>query len=176
MLTFTLRSLAQVAIGFAYKLRPGSPLAARFRLYPIDLDVYGHMNNACYLRVAELSRWRQIAQSGILTACLKRRWMFVVAEQSIVYHRQILPFQQYVVRSEVSYEGKWIYYDHYFESCDAKTEKAMLYAHNKVRAVAKQFNGKTVMPEQIIEACPGVQVWLEDDKICPAVVAKAKSQ
>ena len=65
MLTFTLRSVVQIAIGLAKRhVLPASKatqraqLRARFRLYPINMDVYGHMNNACYLRVAELSRWR----------------------------------------------------------------------------------------------------------------------
>ena len=139
------------------------------------------------LRVAELSRWRQIAQSGVLGVCLKRGWMFVVAEQSIVYHRPILPFQAFVVRSTISHEGKWIYYDHYFESCpgdDKSTHAArpvtagagapgssaptmpmpprvVLYAHNRVRAVAKERSGKTVPPTAIVDACPDLEAWLE---------------
>ena len=28
-----------------------------FRCYPVDIDTYFHMNNAAYLRVAELCRW-----------------------------------------------------------------------------------------------------------------------
>lgn len=30
---------------------------APFRLWPTDMDIFFHMNNASYVRVAELSRW-----------------------------------------------------------------------------------------------------------------------
>jgi acyl-ACP thioesterase len=49
----------QMFLGYAF---PGNVLlkkasVAQFRLWPIDIDLFGHMNNASYIRVAELSRW-----------------------------------------------------------------------------------------------------------------------
>jgi acyl-CoA thioesterase FadM len=108
MLTFTLRAILQMAAGTMLGAKPGKQaLSVSFRLWPVDMDIYGHMNNACYIRVAELSRWRQSAESGLLMASVRKGWMFLIAEQSIVYTKPIMPLSQYTVRSNITTDGKW---------------------------------------------------------------------
>lgn len=53
------RMANQLFLGYAF---PGNvaltkAAIAPFRLWPTDIDFFGHMNNASYIRVAELSRW-----------------------------------------------------------------------------------------------------------------------
>ena len=59
MITLACRMANQMFLGFMF---PGSvgvtkAAVAPFRLWPMDIDLFGHMNNASYVRVAELSRW-----------------------------------------------------------------------------------------------------------------------
>ena len=43
-----------------------------FRCYPIDMDTNLHINNACYFRVAELSRWRVIPESNMYKLSIEK--------------------------------------------------------------------------------------------------------
>jgi len=92
-------------------------VTAPFMCTPIDLDVYGHMNNANYVRVAELARWRMLMESGLFRMMSQRRLMFLVVSQEVTYGRPIAPFQAYVVRTaiRVCEDDKWVYYTHTFE-------------------------------------------------------------
>jgi acyl-CoA thioesterase FadM len=158
MITFTCRMMGEILIGAVYRFRVGAPLSATFRLWPIDTDIYMHMNNAQYLRIAELSRWRQFSQGGMLVPCLQHGWMFLIAEQTVRYIKPITPFQKYVVRSEITVNGKWIHYEHFFQSNE--NSDSTLFAHIKMRAVIKRPSGQTVLPEELLERCPDVRKWI----------------
>lgn len=149
MLTFTLRMLYHMATGHFSKVpEAGRVIRQRFRAYPVDLDVYGHVNNACYLRVAELSRWHQLTRTRLLGSALRKRWMFIVAQQEAVYRKPIAPLQEYVVTTSIGEEdNKWLLYRHTFESPDG----ADLYAEVNVRAVMKHPSGRTVRPSEVAE-------------------------
>lgn len=43
-----------------------------FRCYPIDMDTNLHINNACYFRVAELSRWRVFPESNMYRLSIEK--------------------------------------------------------------------------------------------------------
>jgi len=158
MLVYTIRVLTQLALGY---LRPvvvhkGGTLAAvgskafyevPFVCGPTDIDSYSHMNNANFLRVAELSRWRIFPQSGMLKMASDKKAMFLVVENHATYIRQIKPFQRFVVRTSISTtDNKWLWYTHSFESVkpDAKTGKHLQYASILCKAVLKEGSGKTI--------------------------------
>ena len=68
MLTFTARMIAALVKGHIKGApTPGTDLVSTWRCWPIDLDVFMHLNNANYLRVAELSRWSNMAELGFLS-------------------------------------------------------------------------------------------------------------
>ena len=49
----------QMFLGYAFpgKVAITKAAVAQFRLWPTDMDFFFHMNNASYIRVAELCRW-----------------------------------------------------------------------------------------------------------------------
>lgn len=159
MLLYTARMLSQVALGF---LRPPKVNLAKktvevgFRCWPIDLDTYLHMNNAQYLRVSELSRWRIFPPSGLMAASMKKGWMFLAVEQTVKYLKPIGPFQRYVVSTKMSHkDNKWLLYEHTFQQHpnDVKAgQEPVKYAVIDLRAVLKQRDGKTVRPAELKEA------------------------
>jgi len=127
-------------------------VTAPFRCYPLDIDVFGHMNNANYIRVAELARWRMLTESNLLTYMLKRRLMFLLVEQTVKYDRPIMPFQSYNVQTSVKVcsEDKWVYYTHIFEEANpSSSDSPKVYARIEAKTVMKLSNGKTLKPSEV---------------------------
>lgn len=126
-----------------------------YRAYPIDLDTYMHMNNACYFRVAELARWRIFPQSRSLHESLSKGWMFLVAQQKINYYKPIGPFQKFVIRTSIQHtQDKWLHYSHTFmqHPDNVQTGKEpTTYAHIQMKAVIKDKSGKTVKPSEFMK-------------------------
>ena len=158
MITFTARTLFQLAAGI---LRPVTVSSSKksvdvaFRCYPVDMDTYMHMNNACYLRVAELSRWRIFPATGLLSASIKEGMMFLAVDQHVKYLKPIKPFQRYVVETtcDVYKDDKWQWYKHTFvqHPDDVKPgQEPHTYAEINLRAVLKAGSGKTIPPSSLM--------------------------
>ena len=83
---------------------------------------------------------------------MKKKIMLLVVGQNVTYSRQILPFRNYVVTTtlKVSDDDKWMHYRHSFDSpVDPKSDsKPIHYAFIDVKAVMKEFSGKTVKPSE----------------------------
>jgi acyl-CoA thioesterase FadM len=91
-------------------------LINEFRCWPIDIDIFFHMNNAKYLTVAEMARWRMMFSMGS-RELLAKRCTFFVTEQNITYLKAIQPLQKYTVETKVEYnpvDNKWLWYTHTF--------------------------------------------------------------
>lgn len=163
MFTFALRVVNQLVLGKAIKINvvkaanvaPAYDVA--FRAWPIDLDTNLHVNNSCYFRTAELSRWRIFPQSDMLATMAKNGVMFLVAEQTIKYMRPIAPFQKYVIRTTITTtDNKWMNYKHVFiqHPDDVKAGKeAVTYAVIDAKAVLKEKTGKTMKADEFLTKC-----------------------
>jgi acyl-CoA thioesterase FadM len=87
--------LARVAA--AARRRP--PLALdqeselRLRCWPIDLDMFGEMNNGRVLTLCDLGRFDHFIRSGVLAASRRRGWGFAVAGVSARYRRRVRAFE-----------------------------------------------------------------------------------
>ena len=188
MILFTLRTIYQIAAGYfkaptvitkSIKGADGKILTTKsctevqFRNYPIDMDFQMHMNNSCYLRVAELVRWRMAAPSGLGGLALKKGYLFLAVEQNVIYKKPIPPLAAYTVELSCSVrDDKWIIYKHRFlklkthetnmspvgsdssisSSMPEVSEDEVEYAVVDLRAVIKERSGKTVHPSQMVTA------------------------
>ncbi len=152
MLTYTLRVLNQVILGSIKKVPITSPYSVAFRCWPIDIDIFMHLNNASYFRVAELARWRMFPQSNMKKLS---GTMFLVVKQDIKYIRPILPFQNYVVNTKLTVsEDKWLIHEHVFQQHPddvKKDQKPVVYAAVNATAVVKEKSGKTVKASTLVE-------------------------
>lgn len=153
-----LRVAYQVGLG---KLKPRAlkqGLTVEFRCWPTDLDYYFHMNNASYFKTAEMTRWRLFAQTpNALERLMKFNTLFYLVESNVVYHKQILPFQKYVIRTKITTkDDKWLFYTHTFEQhpCDMKGSDPIKFAEIVSRAVVKEKSGKTIKPDNLDEYIP----------------------
>jgi len=160
MLVYTTRMLWHLAMGFikapkVTTVRRSADLA--MRCSPLDIDTYFHMNNAQYLRVSELARWRIFPATGIFGAVWKQKLMFLAVEQNITYLKPIAAFQKYVVSTtcDVYADDKWLYYEHIFlQHPDEvpKDKEPKVFAKVNLRAVMKLPDGKTVK----VRTCAGI--------------------
>jgi acyl-CoA thioesterase FadM len=152
------RIINQIALGTIKPLPSKSPYLVNFICWPIDIDMFLHMNNSSYLRVAELARWRYLYSSKFLSDPQLNRLLFLVVEQKCVYKKPIMPFQRFTVSTTItSSEDKWLNYTQKFlqHPSSVKPGKDPIeYAVVEVTAVVKEKSGKTFRPSQIIERSP----------------------
>lgn len=134
-----------------------------FRCWPIDLDAFMHMNNASYIRVAELGRWAVFTRSKTLDYLSQKGILFLVAEQKATYLRPIPPFTKYYLSNSVSFsDNKWMHFRHTFMSHppvptssssdkdNTNTKEPVIYAVVECKAVLKSKTGKTIKADEII--------------------------
>ena len=131
-----------------------SAMVATFRCWPVD-TAFGHMNNAQYVIVAELNRWRMFTELGLMPAIWTKKAMLVVAEQSVTYAVPILPMREYVVSTTVKItDDKWLHYTHSFEQHPDDVpdgSEPVRYAVVCVKAVLKENGGrKTFRPSELM--------------------------
>lgn len=154
MLNFVLRIFNQLFLGTIKKPVVQNPYTVAFRCWPVDLDLFMHMNNASYFRVSELSRWRMFPASNMVQFQKKYGTMFLIVDQSGKYFKPIKPFQKYIVSSEITAsDDKWIYHTHTFKQHpdDVKPNtEPIVYAEVKCKAVIKEKSGKTVKISTVV--------------------------
>ena len=64
-----------------------------FRVWPHDLDVSLHMNNARYLAMMDIGRLDILVATGLWRAVLHNRWTPIASKVAIRYRRELKLFQ-----------------------------------------------------------------------------------
>jgi acyl-CoA thioesterase FadM len=80
------------------KLAASDVLERTLRVWPGDLDIIGHMNNARYLAVVDLMLVEFFVRTGIARAMLQSSWRPMSGGSVVTYRKQLRPFQQYRLR------------------------------------------------------------------------------
>ncbi len=100
-----------------------------FRVWPNDLDFNWHMNNGRYLTIMDLGRFDLMARSGMTKIMRERRWMPVVASQTITFLRSLKPWQRYVLRTRVlGWDEKFFYLQQNFHADGKPVARAVVKA------------------------------------------------
>ena len=87
----------------------------RLRVWPNDLDFNLHMNNGRYLTVMDLGRIDLMARNGSLKVFRERRWMPVVAAQTITFRRSLKPLQVFELHTRVvCWDDDFVYMEQVF--------------------------------------------------------------
>ncbi len=117
-----------------------------YRVWPIDIDIFRHMNNAKYLNYMEAARWGMTFRSGFLKLVIKRGWMFPIRTAHLEYYRELKMFQKFEIRTQfVRCEKKWFYIVQRFYSKDKEVARGLI-----VGTVRK--GRENVPPEEYIAA------------------------
>ena len=142
----------------------------RMRVWPNDLDIYGHVNNGRFLSLMDLGRTDWSVRTGALDVFRARKWQPVVAAETIRFRRSLLPLRAYELETRlVGWTGtRWFFEQRFLLPGD---DLAAL-AHVRVSVLG---NGTPLQVEPALEAlgmAPGtpspelpasVQAWLGSD-------------
>lgn len=127
-----------------------------FRVWPNDLDVFRHMNNARYLALLDLGRTDLMARSGFAKTIAARGWYPVVGAQTISYKRSLTLWQRFVVVTRVlGFDERAAYMQQEFR------RGGKVYARAVVQARFLKRTGGTVATADIVEAAGGAPDGVE---------------
>lgn len=144
MITYLLRTGVALARAALSSRAPVS--RRRMRVQLADVDTNLHMNQAAYARVAELGRVDWLVRSGAL-----RRWRAegcnpIVAEQRLVYRRELRPLQRFVIDTRaVAIEGRVLKVAHHLLVGDR--------VHTVVEVKLLLVGAQGVWSAEQVEAC-----------------------
>jgi acyl-CoA thioesterase FadM len=80
------------------------------RVWPTDLDINIHMNNARYLAVMDLGRTDWIIRSGAWRLMHRERMAPIVGGCMVRYRRALQPFQRFTLRTRLlGWDERWLY-------------------------------------------------------------------
>ena len=152
---------------FRPRLSFSGPSVLRFRVWPHDLDINIHMNNARYMALMDLGRLDLIVRSGLWRTVFKLHWQPVIAAALVRFKKPLKPFQPFTMTSRVlSWDERWIYIEHIIE-----TDRAVA-CHAVVRGAFVR-KGQVIPPQEVVNRTGGgvsaplpnwVTAWRDADR------------
>jgi acyl-CoA thioesterase FadM len=117
----------------------------RMRVWPNDIDLNLHLNNARYLNLMDYGRTHLLARSGLLEHILRSRWQPLVGAVWMTYRRSLPVFSQFTLASRlVCWDERWFDLEQTFTGRDG------LAAVGWVKAVLRDPLG-IVAPQKVID-------------------------
>lgn len=149
-----------VSTFFRPKLPFGGPSVLTFRVWPHDLDINVHMNNARYMALMDLGRLDLIVRCGLWRTVFRQAWQPVIAASLVRFKKPLKPFQPFTLTSRVlGWDERWIYIEHVIATDGAVA------CHAVVRGAFVK-KGVVIPPSQVAAAAdmsdpsPSLPDWL----------------
>lgn len=134
------------------KLKISDTHVSSHMCWPVDIDVFGEMNNGRILTVYDLGRLVMGQRMGLIKALKENGWGLTMAGASVRYRQRVRLFQKFTMHSRaVGYDDRFMYLTQTMWSKGHATS-SILY-----RAAVTDKNG-IVPTEQILKAM-GVTQW-----------------
>ena len=123
----------------------------RMHVWPNDIDLNLHMNNARYLSVMDYARTHLLARTRLLEHIIRARWQPLVGAVWMTYRRPLPLFSAFWIDSRlVCWDERWFYIEQTFTRNDG------LVAVGWVRGILRDARGN-VEPQTVLEhVAPGV--------------------
>ena len=121
------------------------------RVWPHDIDLNLHLNNARYLAVMDYARTHLLARTRLLEHLIRARWTPLVGAVWMTYRRSLPLFARFTIASRLTcWDEKWFYLEQTFIGRDG------LAAVGWVKAVLRDPNGN-LEPQRVLETIePGI--------------------
>lgn len=98
------------------------PSVLRSRVWPTDLDLNVHMNNARYLSLMDLGRTDLIIRTGLHKPMLRGRWQAVIGGATVRYRRPLAPFRRFTLTTRLLFwDDRWLYLEQRIATADGRT-------------------------------------------------------
>ncbi|HLY41369.1 MAG TPA: thioesterase family protein [Terracidiphilus sp.] len=145
------------ALAIRQRMRPLPPLGVleedrvRMRVWPNDIDLNFHMNNARYLSVMDYARTHLLARAGLLDHILRSRWQALVGAVWMTYRRSLPLFASFTITSRlVCWDVRWFYIEQTFTSLEG------LAAIGWVKGALRDASGAVDPNYVIARVAPGI--------------------
>ncbi len=116
------------------------------RVLPNDLDLNRHMNNGRFFTICDLNRIDLFLRTGLLAVLKERKWMPIVASNSMSYKKPLNLFQSYTTTMIITHwDEKYFYATHTFMSND------IVVAEGFSTSVIRD-QSQVVAPKDVVEA------------------------
>lgn len=126
-----------------------SPLTTgilRMRVWPNDLDIFGHINNGRYLTIMDLGRVDMMLRTGFWKQMQRSRWYPLVGTALIDYRRPLKLFETFEMHTRVmGWDERWFYLEQIFLRSGEVAARATL-------KVMIRDNDGVVVPKQALAA------------------------
>lgn len=100
---------------FEPKLSTRTECTQSFRVWPNDIDAFGHMNNGRYLQIMDVSRMRWLVRTGTVGAIRRRRWAVALGGNLTRYRHPLRLWRRYSVSTRlVCWDRRWFFLEHAF--------------------------------------------------------------
>ena len=145
------------ALAIRHHLRPLAPLGVleedklHMRVWPNDIDLNMHLNNARYLSIMDYGRTHHLARIKLLEHMLRARWQPLIGAAWVTYRRSLPLFSLFELTSQlVCWDDRWFYIEQTF------TGSKGLAAVGWVKGMLRDSRG-SVEPQMVLErVAPGV--------------------
>ncbi len=123
----------------------------RLRVWPNDIDLNLHLNNARYLSLMDYGRMHLLARTRLLDHIIRSRWTPLVGAVWMTYRRSLPLFAPFMLTSRlVCWDDRWFYIEQTFNG------NAGLAAVGWVKGLLRAPEGN-LGPQSILErVAPGI--------------------
>lgn len=157
---------------FRSKLGWNDESRLKMRVWPDDLDMNFHMNNARYLAAMDFGRIDLLLRVGLGKYFLRGTLKPVLASSLVRYRRSLKPLQNYELRSRlIGCDDKWLFIEHSVES------GGEIFCHAVVKGLFLGPQGKIPTAELLTlagadSAPPPAPKWVLDWQAAEAGLAR----
>lgn len=145
------------ALALRQHLWPLEPLGVleedrlKMRVWPNDIDLNLHLNNARYLNLMDFGRTHLLARTRLLSHILRARWKPLVGAVWITYRRSLPVFSAFTLSSRlVCWDERWFYIEQTFAVRESRV------AVGWVKGILRDARGN-VEPQRVIDhVTPGL--------------------
>ncbi len=93
------------------KQEPDSICITHWRVWPNDVDAFGHMNNGRYQVIMDLGRIHFLRRCNLLRGVVRNRWAVPVGEVHMAYRKPLRPFERYALHTRIlHWDARWFYF------------------------------------------------------------------
>ena len=161
--------LALLSGARADRLQHDALFKKSFRVWPTDLDAFGHMNNGRYLQIMDVARAEWMVRTGVLGCMRRHGWTALLGGGATRFRHSLSLWQRYEVATRLlCWDNRWFYFEHSFIDSNGRSV-AVGFSQAAIRdgrqwVCADQVAGE-VAPGHASEIMPTyLQDWLNLDK------------
>jgi acyl-CoA thioesterase FadM len=84
----------------------------RLRVRPLDLDLYGHVNNGRFLTLMDLGRTDWAVRTGLAKGLRTKAWKPVAGAATVRFRRSLNPFGRFELHTRLAgWDDRWWFFD-----------------------------------------------------------------